>query len=175
MNGFLNFENFFRPYANIPLVGPLREYQEKWQHLTQCWLRLLANASSFAMQLPEFGKVLTANFPQFFSLVSPSAQQPVTLLQVSNEYLNYLDKSWEQVMRSEDYARKSGELLASAMDFRQAVTDLSGSLAGAVPMGSPPNMQEYLAHLEKTTRDFISKVQSGQQPQPPSDEKIQQQ
>ena len=171
MNMFLNFEDFFRPYADMPLVGPLREYQEKWQQLVQSWLRLLTSASNFAMQLPQFTTALTTNFPQFFGSVTLSAQQPQTLLQVSNEYLKYLDKSWEQVMSSDDYARKSAELVASAMDFRQAVTNLSTSLAGSSPLGIPTNMSEYLAQLEKTTREFVSKVQSGQPSQSSSDEK----
>lgn len=128
-------------------LGPLNRYQQKWFHLLKCWGNVLVHSAGFSGQFIEFAKIYWLHLPQYCTGVWKNP--PETFFQGVENYLQYLDQSWTEVMHSDIYGQKSAELLTSWLAFRKAIEAIAEDWQELSPMVSSKQMQELAERLQQ--------------------------
>ena len=160
------WEEFFKPYMNMPAMGPAREHQERWQELMGTWLNMLNSSISFASEFPQFGKVASSEFPQFMNNFMEQDKKSLTFMQAFNQYLKYMDSCWEKVMRTEDYAKKSADFMSQYIAFRKAMDTIMEGYTQFSPFASKQNIEDIsktLENLDKRISKLEKKLEESEQ------------
>jgi hypothetical protein len=67
--------------------------------------------------------MFSKNLPGFWREMANSAQ-PLTLMTGINEYLRFLDRNWEDLMRSESYSQKSAAFTEQRINLARTLNEL---------------------------------------------------
>ena len=141
--------NMLSTWKNCFLLGQYREYQEKWIRLFETWQDLCKKSFGYGGLGYNFSSSFWKNFSQYlpqFSFVPYSVQDMVKNME---KHLKCLDQCWEEVIHSEAYAKRSGEILESFMKFQKAWEDCCGIALENLPIASRQNLESVSEQIRK--------------------------
>lgn len=146
--------NLLSAWKNFFMLGQFREQQEKWLQLIQSWQEFQKKTAKYLTLSYDFGSSFWKNYPNFMAKFTFPPMNMDDTVKEMNRYLRHLDSCWEEVMKSDNYAKKSSETLESFMKFQKAWEDCCEIILSHLPIAS----QRQLESLSEEIRKLQQKI-----------------